>query len=233
MNVIALIPAYNEADIVGATIAAVLALSEVTRVVVIDDGSSDDTIAVAKAAGAEVLQGSRNAGKGSALNRGIACLGKIEEFEGAILLLDADLGASAGEAACLLAPVISDRADMSIGRLPIPHHKAGFGFVKRLAHAAIAELGGGFDAQAPISGQRCISGDCLATCLPFAEGYGVEVALTVRALQGGWRLTEVPVEMYHRSTGRDLPGFLHRFRQYRDIKRTIKTLELEQLNRAD
>jgi glycosyltransferase involved in cell wall biosynthesis len=224
MTAVALIPAYNEADIIGATVAAVLALPDVTRILVIDDGSTDDTAAIAAAAGAEVLSGANHAGKGAALNLGIATIGDLEQFEAMVLLLDADLGASASEAVHLLAPISLREADMSIGRLPAPTQKAGFGFVKRLAHDAIAELGDGFDAQAPISGQRCISGDCLATCVPFAEGYGVEVALSIRALRGGWRIVEIPVAMHHRATGRDLPGFLHRYRQYRDIKRTIKNL---------
>ncbi|MDR1421453.1 MAG: glycosyltransferase family 2 protein [Coriobacteriales bacterium] len=224
MTAIALIPAYNEADIIEETVAAVLTLPEVTRVLVVDDGSSDDTATKAEQAGAEVIRTPRNGGKGAALNRGAAALGLSARFEEKILLLDADLGETASDAACLLAPVLNDEADMTVGRLPSPTHKAGFGFVKRLAHKAIAERGGGFDAQAPLSGQRCLNAACLANCLPFASGYGVEVALTVRALQAGLRVVEVPVEMRHRATGRNLSGFLHRLRQYRDIRGIIRTL---------
>jgi glycosyltransferase involved in cell wall biosynthesis len=226
MNVATLIPAFNEAATIAATVEAVLTIPPVTRVLVVDDGSADNTAELAAQAGAEVVRCKRNVGKGAALERAVATL---TQDPGAspdgILLLDGDLGTSAREAEALLRPVISGLADMTVGVLPKPPGSGGFGVVVNLARSSIREWGGGYDAQAPLSGQRALTWECLQAILPFAEGFGVEVALTIRALQQDFRVLEVMVDMQHRATGRDLLGFLHRAKQYLDVQRTLKKLE--------
>src|SRR5579862_9891882 len=97
-----LIPAYNEADRITATICAVRDLAEQIQVVVVDDGSTDDTATRAEAAGADVVLRQANAGKGAALQAAY----EISSGD-TLLLLDADLGASAREARLLLAPVLN------------------------------------------------------------------------------------------------------------------------------
>jgi glycosyltransferase involved in cell wall biosynthesis len=223
MTVVALVPAFNEAATIAATVEAIRAIPEVTRVLVIDDGSTDDTAKYAGQAGADVVRCDKNGGKGAALQQGIASL--EEPYPEIVLLLDGDLGESAREARALLYPVIDGLADMTIGVLPKPPGSGGFGVVKDLARSAIRDWGGGYDAQAPLSGQRVLTWECLQAVLPFAEGYGVEVALTIRALQQNYRVLEVITDMPHRATGRDLAGYLHRARQYLDVRRTIKQLE--------
>jgi glycosyltransferase involved in cell wall biosynthesis len=217
------VPAFNEAATITATVEAIRAIPEVTRVLVIDDGSKDDTARLAKQAGADVVRRDKNGGKGAALQHGFATL--TAPYPEIVLLLDGDLGDSAREAQSLLHPVIDGLADMTIGVLPKPPGSGGFGVVKDLARGAIRDWGGGYDAQAPLSGQRALRWDCLQAVLPFAEGYGVEVALTIRALQQHYRVLEVMVNMRHRDSGRDIPGFLHRARQYLDVHRTIKQLK--------
>jgi glycosyltransferase involved in cell wall biosynthesis len=67
----ALVPAYNEAPTIEAVIAALKGAPSITRVVVIDDGSKDDTAAVATKAGATVIQMNPNGGKGNAMLAGL------------------------------------------------------------------------------------------------------------------------------------------------------------------
>jgi len=59
--------------------------------------------------------------------------------------------------------------------------------------------------------------EVLDVVAPFASGYGVEVAMTIKAARSGFRIQEVPTTMHHRVTGRDLSGFLHRGRQFKDV----------------
>ena len=68
MKIFAIIPAYNEAGTIGDVIRSLLALNYVP--VVVDDGSHDDTVAVACKAGATVLQHTVNLGQGAALQTG-------------------------------------------------------------------------------------------------------------------------------------------------------------------
>ncbi|MGQ9512701.1 glycosyltransferase family 2 protein [Thermodesulfitimonas sp.] len=215
------IPAHNEAARIAATVRAVRELPEVGEVIVVDDASSDETAALAEKAGAKVLRLSANRGKGAALNEGVAgARGDV------VVLLDADLGESAREARALILPVLRGEVDMTVARFPSTGKRAGFGLVKRLARAGIRYFTG-LEVSAPLSGQRALSREVLRGVLPFARGYGVEVALTIRAARKGFRIKEIPVTMYHRETGRNLGGFIHRGRQFRDVLFTLGRLFFE------
>jgi hypothetical protein len=223
VRAVALVPAHNEAERIGATVRAIASVPEVVRMLVIDDGSTDATADRAAQAGAEVVRLPRNVGKGDALNAGLAALDEIPDV---LLLLDADLGPTAAEAGSLIAPVASGEADMTIATLPPPERKSGFGLVVRLARAGIRRLAR-FEATAPLSGQRALGPRALAAGTPFAHGFGVEVALTVRVVRAGGRVVEVPTTMRHAATGRDLAGFLHRGRQFLSVARVLVALAFE------
>ena len=223
MSVVALIPAHNEDQLVGATIRGIRAAGGVDRIVVIDDGSEDATAASARDAGAEVIRLDLNAGKGGALQAG---LDAVSEQANVLVLLDADLGRSAEHVRALLDPVLDGSADMTVALLPRPAGSGGFGLVKGLARLGIAVLTG-FRATAPLSGQRALSRKAWVVATPFARGYGVEVALTVRACRAGLRVVEVPTTMSHATTGRDLSGFAHRGRQFAAVLAALIRLALE------
>lgn len=105
-----LIPAHDEAARIGAVLRAVMGHPLIDRVLVIDDGSRDDTARVARMAGAEVLRLTPNRGKTLALAAGIAA---VEASH--LVLIDADLiGLSAGDVTRLIAPVAAGRADVTI-----------------------------------------------------------------------------------------------------------------------
>src|SRR5262249_55483220 len=159
-----------------------------------------------------VLRSAANRGKGQALE---AALRRLEPAE-AYLLIDADVGESASEAARLLDPVRSGELDLAIGALPpLPR---GLGTVRAVS-AWLIERVSGLHPTAPLSGQRAVRGDVLQACRPLARGFGVETAMTMDAVRLGFRVGEVPVSMSHRLTGRDLSGFAHRGRQGWDILR--------------
>lgn len=223
MHIAVLIPAHNEAERIADTVAASLAIPGVTLCVVVDDASTDDTAMIAEGAGAKVVRLSHNAGKGAALEFGAM---RVENAD-VVLLLDGDLGGTAAQGELLLAPLLEGRADMSVATFPRPAGKAGFGLVKGLARWGIARMGGGFMADAPLSGQRALTRECFSTVRPFQAGYGVEVGLTVRALRGGMRVMEIPTTMSHAATGRDMAGFIHRGRQFVHVAIALLKLAFE------
>jgi glycosyltransferase involved in cell wall biosynthesis len=241
VRIVALIPAFNEEDRIAATVKATRAIAGVDEVIVIADGSHDDTAQRATQADARCIRIRRrgffatNVGKGGALEY----VAPRTEDADIVLLLDADLGHSAAQAASLLTPLLDGRAAMSIASFPRPAGKAGFGLVKGLAARAIARSDlamkrkKGLDAtqgwlpDSPLSGQRALTQACLQAIRPFASGYGVEVAETIRALRAGFAVIEVPTTMTHAATGRNLAGFLHRGKQLFHVLRTLLFLKFE------
>ena len=214
---VVLIPAFNEADLIGETVRSALPIPGIDEVVVIDDGSDDETPFVAYDAGARVIQLEDNCGKGAALNRAIA-----ETQADIYLMIDADLGWSAAETGKLLDPIFADQADMSIAIMRAPAgHKGGFGLVTKLAGWGIRKYGGKI-VSAPLSGQRAVRRTMVEDIGGLEDGFGVETALTIDALRKGYRVVEVPLPLTHRVTGRNLKGFVHRGRQFRDVWRAIR-----------
>jgi glucosyl-3-phosphoglycerate synthase len=224
-TVLALVPAKDEAERVGATVLALRALPGVAEVLVVSDGSSDATAARALEAGAHCLDLPRNIGKGGALNAGLAALmGRVAERlspePAALLLADADLAETAGRLDHLLAPVLAGEADLAIADLPAQQGAGGFGVAMGLARRGMARATGRTMSE-PLSGQRAVRWEALPALLPFAPGFGVEVAMTIDALRAGLRVIEVEVDLHHNATGKNLAGLLHRARQARAITREL------------
>ncbi|MCL5283949.1 MAG: glycosyltransferase family 2 protein [Armatimonadetes bacterium] len=210
------IAAYNEADRIAQTVQVILDLPHLLEIIVVDDGSTDETALVAGAAGAQVIKMGRNRGKGQALNAGISKVrGDI------ILMLDADLASSAVEADKLLEPVFRDEADLVIAGFPVvPGRGGGMGLVVRLARWGIKRMTGE-RYQWPLSGQRAIRRHVLQSLLPLERGFGVEVAMTIGALRKGARVVEVQTGMDHRVTGWSWRDRAHRARQFCDVAVTL------------
>ena len=207
-----IIPAFNEAERIAATIRAAQRLPAVCEVIVVSDGSTDDTPDRARLAGATVLNHPANRGKAQAMQTGAAyATGDL------LLFLDADLEATAKDAGCLIAPVYGGQADMTIARFPInPGRGGGAGWVVRAARRGIQHLTGQ-TMQAPLSGQRCLTRQAWAVAQPLAAGFGAEVGLTVDVLRAGLRVLEVETQMDHRVTGKSAAAWRHRARQGRDV----------------
>jgi hypothetical protein len=223
--VLALVAARDEAERVGATVTALRGLPGVAEVLVVSDGSGDATAARALDAGAHCLDLPRNLGKGGALNAGLAAMmGRVAERispePAALLLADADLADSAARLDRLLAPVLAGDADLAIADLPPQQGAGGFGLAMGLARQGMVRVTGRRMSE-PLSGQRAVRWEVLPALLPFAPGFGVEVAMTMDALRAGLRVVEVEVDLRHAATGKDLAGLLHRGRQASAIAREL------------
>jgi glycosyltransferase involved in cell wall biosynthesis len=209
------IPAYNEADAIGSTLRAIRERFLCDEVIVVDDGSTDGTSELAKKWADLVIPTPFNRGKGAALQTG------WQQASGdIILLLDADLRESAGEAIHLLGPVLEDRCDLAVAVLPKPTVKAGMGLAKGLAYHGIRYLTG-FETDAPLSGQRALRRELLHRLGSLDGGFGVEVGMTVDALRAGYRVMEIPVSFQHRETGNNWSGYRHRGKEFVAIGRTL------------
>ena len=221
-SVAVVIPAKDEAARIAETIRGVRTIPGVATVVVVDDGSSDGTAAIAAREGAEVVRHARNHGKADAMMSGLGRVNGLRRVgrldpDTAVLFVDADLEASASAVGALVTPVASGAADLTIANLPQQRGSAGgHGLVVGLARRGIEELTGWTPNQ-PLSGMRCLSPAAIAAATPFARGWGVEVGMTVDVLDAGLHVVEVPCELHHRVTGTDWRSQVHRAAQYRDV----------------
>ncbi len=214
-----LVAARNEERSIGATVSALARAIPAARVWVVDDGSRDQTAALASAAGARVFSCPRALGKGAAMT--LAAGGVLSELESGqepvLLLCDGDLGSSAAELSELVEMVRCGSADIAVGAFRTSQG-GGFGLALAFARWALRRRCG-MSARAPISGQRALSVRSLEQLLPFAGGYGMELAMSIDAVRAGMRVVEVDLDLSHSAGGRTPAGFGHRARQLVDFMR--------------
>lgn len=217
-----LIPAFNEAERIAATVQAVRSSLSDVPVWVLDDGSTDDTAARAEQAGASVIRLSEHLTTSQLHSKGTALWFGWQQVDAEIyLFLDADLGESARHAPALLKPILNGQTDMAVAVLPGAGRGGGFGIVVKLARRWLRKQTG-IEFRAPLSGQRAIRRELLQSLTGFAHGYGLEVGLTADACRAGFRVMEIEVPFSHRQLGKTLHGFLHRGRQLIDVLKAIK-----------
>ncbi len=175
-GVTVVVPAFNEAQRIGAVVAALA--SRVDEVIVVDDGSCDDTAAIAEAAGARVLRQASNQGYIAALRHGIAAA-RAE----VIVTIDADGEMPLERIDALVAPIREGVADMVQGhRQQIVRPSERFLTWLASLKGPVGDSG---------SGMRAIRSD-LAKRLEL-KGACICGTLTLEVLANGGRVQEVPI----------------------------------------
>ncbi len=105
------VPTFNEESTISAVVSDLYRMS--ARVLVVDDGSRDQTAALAEAAGALVLRHPENLGQGAALRTGIAHA--LEAGAAVVVTFDGDNQHRATDLAPLVQPILEGRADVTLG----------------------------------------------------------------------------------------------------------------------
>jgi glycosyltransferase involved in cell wall biosynthesis len=217
-----IVTARNEADRLGATLDALARLLPGAPVWVADDGSTDATAQIARAAGASVLRSESAIGKGGAATRAARDAFSRLELGGkeVVLLCDGDLGESAGLLGPLVEAVRGEEADLAVAAFAT-RLGGGLGLAVGFARWAIRRRCG-LQLRAPISGQRALPVRLLKEVLPFADSFGMEIGMTIDAARKGARVCEIELDLEHRATGRTAAGFVHRGRQLMDFARVYR-----------
>ena len=215
-----IVAAHNEADRVGTTIGALRRAFPGAVVWVADDASSDGSAEVAMASGARVVSRGRSHGKGGNVSAAAEAVLGDGIAPDVVLLCDGDLGDSATRLGPLLAAVDAGECDLAVAAFG-RRVGGGFGLALGFARWAIRRRCG-YEAGAPISGQRAMRTEVLRATLPFAAGYGMEIGMTVDAVRAGYRVGEYELDLEHRATGRSIAGFAHRGRQLLDFIRAYR-----------
>ena len=202
-RLVAVVPAYNEAGAIGRVVDEIREAAPNVDVVVVDDGSTDDTAGVAAARGAIVLRLPFNVGIGGAVQTGFRYA--LDEGYELAVRLDGDGQHDAREIPKLLAPVERGEANLVIGsRFVEEGGSYRPPFARRIGirvFARLVSLLGGQRVTDTTSGFVAL--DRLGIAL-FAAEYPhdyPEVEATLVALRSGLRLAQVQVDMRLRETG--------------------------------
>jgi glycosyltransferase involved in cell wall biosynthesis len=189
--VVAVIPAYNEERFIGSVVLKARRYAQ--KVIVVDDGSKDNTAQLAAAAGAEVIRHGQNAGKGAALTTGL--LMAKEYNPDVVVLLDADGQHCPEELPRVVKPIVDGEADIVVGSRylektsDVPHHRVwghwAFNWLTRSASGVNAS-----DSQ---SGFRAFSPKAMEAITFKSSGFSVESEMQFIAHENHLRLVEVPI----------------------------------------
>ncbi|GFN35431.1 glycosyltransferase family 2 protein [Tepidimicrobium xylanilyticum] len=221
-KVLIVVPVYNEEDRIEATINGLKKVHLIDEILIIDDGSTDNTVDIVKRLNVNLISLPQNRGKGYAMRKAI----KEMEYD-YIGFIDGDLGESSFEVKKLIEPVLLNEVDFTIAKFPKPSAnttvKGGFGLVKKLAKWGVYYYTGN-KMDTSLSGQRVYKGEIMESIKYIPDGYGIEIAMTIQALKGGYRYKEVPVNMTHRYTDRSIKGFIHRGKQFISILKALTVL---------
>jgi glycosyltransferase involved in cell wall biosynthesis len=204
---VALVPAYNEERSIGAVIDEIRAADPELEVVVVDDGSGDDTAGAAAARGARVLKLPFNLGIGGAVQTGYRYA--HEQGFDLALRVDGDGQHDPSWFGVLAAPVVAGHADIGVGSRFIGRKGYRSSRSRRVAIRILSwtvTLLCGGRVTDPTSGFQVTNRRAIALFAAYYPHDYPEVEATVLAAKAGLRRVEVPVEMRERSAGRSSIG---------------------------
>jgi glycosyltransferase involved in cell wall biosynthesis len=193
-KIVVIIPAVNEENSIGKVVAEI-PKEHISEIIVCNNGSTDKTAGVAKAAGATVLNEPRK-GYGWACLKGMEYASQLSPLPDIVVFIDGDYSDYPAEMPLLLAPILEGRADFVIGSRALGKREKGsmtipqvFGNwlatrLMRLFHRArYSDLG-------PF---RAIRYDALMALGMKDKTYGWTIEMQIKAAKKKLRFTEVPV----------------------------------------
>jgi glycosyltransferase involved in cell wall biosynthesis len=212
-RLIALIPAYNEAERIGNVVAT--ARQRVDEVVVIDDGSTDGTVAIAEQAGAKVLRHQQNRGKGAAIATALDYFGR-SDAEMAIFL-DADGQHDPTEIGKFIGATGREGADIVVGTR--------MGDVRLMPRVRLWTNQFTSWVTSKLAGQRIPDSQCgyrllqrtvLKDLKPSTARFETETEMLIQAGRAGHKIVSVPIRTIYEC------GRASRIHPWRDTMRFFK-----------
>ena len=191
-----IIPAYNEAQTIGDVVAKIMSLYPDFEIIVVNDGSTDDTGAVAKAAGALVYSHPHNIGNGAAVKSGIRfASGKI------LVFMDGDGQHEPKEIATLLKYI--PEFEMVVGARPKGYQASwGRGLANKI-YNWLASYVANFPVQDLTSGFRAVKSEIARNFLYlFPNTYSYPTTITLSVLRSGRSVKYVPINTQRRKKGK-------------------------------
>jgi glycosyltransferase involved in cell wall biosynthesis len=205
-KVVAVIPCLNEERFIGGIVTR--AAKYVSKVIVVDDGSTDQTSQAASQAGADVIRHPASRGAGAATKTGLEAA--LNSGAAIIVTLDGDNQHDPDEIPVLLKPLTTGEADLVIGSrflreacAPV-FRKLGIDIITWLYNAGHKDRI--VDAQ---SGFRAYSRKAAEAMNITYPGFGFSIQTLVQARKKGLKIAEVPIACIYHDAGSTLNPFIH------------------------
>lgn len=213
MRPLVVVPAFNEAQAIGKVIEGIRSIDPELPVLVVDDGSADDTAWAARRAGARVVRLPFNLGYGCALQTGYKYA--LREGYDCVVQLDGDGQHEAADIPRLLAVLARDAADVVLGSRFLDESSYWAGLARQAGmrlFGLLAYLLTGVRFTDVTTGYQALTRPVLEF---FAtERYPADFPdadVLVMLTRAGFRITEVPVRMYPKAGGRSMHSGLRPF----------------------
>ena len=211
-----LIPCYNEELTIADVVDRFRAELPNAEIYVFDNNSSDRTAEEAKRAGAIVVPVTRQ-GKGYVVRF------MFQQVDADIyVMVDGDGTYPATAVHSLTAPICTGQADMVVGSRLHRESESQFKFLNRFGNKLfLAALNSIFKVRLSdiLSGYRAFNRKLVKSLPLFGGGFEIETELTIKALERGYRIIEVPVDLSERPTGSE-----SKIRLMRDGMRIVHTI---------
>jgi len=228
MKIVAIVPAYNEAEKIGEAVAALKALRQrfdagaaSFQVVVVNDGSTDDTGRLAAAAGADrVVAHKVNQGLGAAVRTGL--IAAFRMGADVVVKFDGDLQHDPGDVADLIAPILADEADVVYGNR-FPRMQYRMPFVRRAGNIVFTWLMRRLTRWPLKDSQPGIFAVNRAYLADFSipGDYNYTQQILIDAYHRGLRFCHVPVTFRKRETGRSFVSLKYPLKVLPQIVRVL------------
>ena len=199
-------PAYNEERYIGSVI--LKARQYADEVIVLDDGSTDDTSEIARLAGATVIRHEENKGYGAAIQSLLAEAKK--KNPDVLVLLDADAQHNPDEIPRLIKPIISEDSDLVVGSRK--QQKGQIPTYRRTGLKVLSYFSGILSREKlsdTESGFRVFSRKAIAVLEPRESGMAVSAETIADAAAKGLKITEVPISIAYTQDGSTLNPIRH------------------------
>lgn len=194
MQLSIVIPAKNEAASLGSLLPAIRRLYPDAELIVVDDGSTDDTAALAGQHATAVIRHLHSMGNGAAIKAGARrATGDI------IVTLDADGQHRPEDIAALLAPVVEGRSDMMVGARDYAGHASNHRFAANTLYNWLASWMANYPIADLTSGMRAARRDLFVRFLYlFPNGFSYPTTVTMAFLRSGFRVGYHPIAVQQR-----------------------------------
>ena len=191
-----IIPAFNEASTIGGLVQTIKTLNPDYEIIVINDGSGDNTAAVAKESGATVYSHPYNIGNGAAIKSGI----KVARGD-VLVFMDGDNQHEPEDIAKLLEYL--PEYDMVVGARSIGSHASWSRAIGNKLYNWLASYVAKFPIKDLTSGFRAVKADIARNFLYLLPNtYSYPTTLTLGVLRNGGSVKYVPIKMPKRKTGK-------------------------------